>query len=397
MTTSTDAARRVPGPAGATSAAGRIGALVLAAAFLAALYGLPLLRMAKNRLVVGEPVFAVGGFGPEIEAVAALAVGAAVLARAGPGRAAAVAATVLLALALGLLVLGLGSAADDLIAGEPPAARAALASGAWTGLLLLGGGLTLLARRTGVPGLGAGLACGFVLFVAAAGQAGGLGGLSLAVEFAARSDAVGEALVRHLLLSGGAVLLAAGGAVLLSLWRRGQGLAEILVGGIQVVPAVALFGALVATTSGLLRAVPTLREAGLSALGPVPALFGIAAYLLLPLWRGLALALKAPDPATLDAAEAIGLTPRGILFDVRLPIGAGILLGALRVACVQGIGLATLGPLVGAGGLGGIVFDGMAQFAPDLILLGAIPVVALSLGVERGLSFAEDRVRRKPA
>ncbi|WP_375456864.1 ABC transporter permease [uncultured Methylobacterium sp.] len=394
MTTSTDAARPAPGPAGETSAAGRIGGLALAAAFLAALYGLPLLRVAKNRLVVGEPVFAVGGFGPEIEAVAALAVGAAVLARTGRSRVAAVAATVLLALALGLLVLGLGSAADDLIAGEPPAARAGLASGAWTGLLLLGGGLALLARRTGVPGLGAALACGFVLFVAATGQAGALGGLSLAVEFAARGDAVGEALVRHLLLSGGAVLLAAAGAVLLSLWRRGQGLAEILVGGIQVVPAVALFGALVATTSGLLRAVPALREAGLGALGPVPALVGIAAYLLLPLWRGLALALKAPDPATLDAAEAIGLTPRRILFDVRLPIGAGILIGALRVACVQGIGLATLGPLVGAGGLGGIVFDGMAQFAPDLILLGAIPVVVLSLAVERGLSFAEDRVRQ---
>ena len=193
------------------------------------------------------------------------------------------------------------------------------------------------------------------------------------------------------------MLLALCGAVLLSLWRPGQGLVAILVGGIQVVPAVALFGALVALASGLLRAVPSLREAGFSALGPAPALVGIAAYLLLPLWRGLALALAAPDPATLDAAEALGLTPRKILFQVRLPIGAGILIGALRVACVQAIGLATLGALVGAGGLGGIVFDGMAQFAPDLILLGAIPIVVLSLAVERALSRVEDRVRRKTA
>ncbi|MET0257876.1 MAG: ABC transporter permease, partial [Methylobacterium sp.] len=58
------------------------------------------------------------------------------------------------------------------------------------------------------------------------------------------------------------------------------------------------------------------------------------------------------------------------------------------------IGLATLGALVGAGGLGVIVFDGMAQFAPDLILLGALPVIGLSLVVERGLSLLEDRVRR---
>jgi osmoprotectant transport system permease protein len=60
---------------------------------------------------------------------------------------------------------------------------------------------------------------------------------------------------------------------------------------------------------------------------------------------------------------------------------------------VQALGLATLGALVGAGGLGRIVFDGMAQFAPDLILLGAVPIVALSLLAERVLSALEDRMR----
>ncbi|TXM89122.1 MATE family efflux transporter, partial [Methylobacterium sp. WL103] len=97
--------------------------------------------------------------------------------------------------------------------------------------------------------------------------AGALGSLSLAVEFAARGPAVGGALVRHLLLSGGAVLMAVCGAVLLSLWRRGQGLVAILVGGIQVVPAVALLGALVALASGLLRAVGAARQAMFVTLG----------------------------------------------------------------------------------------------------------------------------------
>ncbi len=381
----------------------RLGPLLLAAAFVGAVYGLPLLRIAGNRLVVGDPVFALdtvgamAGFGPEIEAVTALVLGAALVARVGRTRIAVLAAAALVALALALLLLTLGSSAEDLLAGAPPAARAGLASGAWCGLMLLGGGLAYLARRTAIPGLGLGLTLAFMLFVVIAGSAGSFASLSLAVEFAARKDAVGEALVRHLLLSGGAVMLAIGGAALLSLWRRGQSLAELLVGGIQVVPAVALFGALVALASGLLRAFPILREAGLSALGPAPAMIGIALYLLLPLWRGLALALAAPDPATVDAAEVMGLTPRAILLQVRLPIGAGFLLGALRVACVQGIGLATLGALVGAGGLGGIVFDGMAQFAPDLILLGAIPIVVLSLIVERALSLAEDRLRRRSA
>lgn len=92
---------------------------------------------------------------------------------------------------------------------------------------------------------------------------------------------------------------------------------------------------------------------------------------------------------------AMGLTRRQSLLRIRLPLGTPILIGALRVASVQGIGLATLGALVGAGGLGGIVFEGMAQFAPDLILLGAVPVIGLSLLVERGLSLLEDRARQR--
>jgi len=53
---------------------------------------------------------------------------------------------------------------------------------------------------------------------------------------------------------------------------------------------------------------------------------------------------------------------------------------------VQAIGLATLGGLVGAGGLGAIVFEGMAQFSADLILLGALPVVAMALAVDAALA-----------
>ncbi len=65
--------------------------------------------------------------------------------------------------------------------------------------------------------------------------------------------------------------------------------------------------------------------------------------------------------------------------------------GALRVAAVQSVGLATLGGLVGAGGLGAVVFEGMAQFAQDLILLGALPVIGLALAVDAGLALLTNR------
>jgi osmoprotectant transport system permease protein len=376
---------------------GRIGAILAAIAFLASLYGLPLLRLAANRLVVGDPVFAEGNFGMEIHAAAGLVVAAVLIfggRRADLGGAGAV---TLLLTAVALLALGLGSTAADLISGEPPAARASLAAGAWLAFAFLAVALAIAVARAGRSWLGPFSIGAVLLFLIVAGRAGAFDGLSLAVEFHARRDTILAAILQHALLSGGALVLGVLGAGLLALWRRAQGFVAMLVGGIQVVPAVALLGALVALASGLLHAVPVLRAAGFSALGPFPALVGIAAYLLLPLWRGLRLALRAPDAATLDAATALGLTSGQVLARVRLPIGAPILIGALRVAAVQSIGLATLGALVGAGGLGQVVFDGMAQFAPDLILLGAMPVIGLSLAVESGLSRVERAARRHAA
>jgi hypothetical protein len=94
-------------------------------------------------------------------------------------------------------------------------------------------------------------------------------------------------------------------------------------------------------------------------------------------------------PSAASESAMIGRAPSRILTTLRLPLGAPALIGGLRVATVQALGLATLGALVGAGGLGTLVFDGMAQFAPDLILLGALPIIALSLAAEGALGRLE--------
>ena len=74
---------------------------------------------------------------------------------------------------------------------------------------------------------------------------------------------------------------------------------------------------------------------------------------------------------------------------IRIPLGLGAMLGGLRVAAVQAVGLATLAALVGAGGLGAIVFQGIGQLAADLILLGVLPVVGLSLAVDAALAAVQ--------
>ncbi|KMO14071.1 ABC transporter permease [Methylobacterium platani JCM 14648] len=359
----------------------------LAALAVAALAGLPFLALAPNRLVPGSPV-GCGLLGAAAGALALLASGL----LAGPARPWRSWAAVAAALAAWIaLVVGAGQGAAGLLAGQPPAARAALGAGAWLAGLALA---VLLAEavRAVLPRRG-GLVAALLLVgvTILAGRAGLLDALSLAVEYRAREQALATAFLQHLGLAGGALglALAVSGPLALLHLRDGPAarFADGLLNGIQVVPALALFAGLVAGLSGLLALVPALRSLGLAAIGPTPAVIGTAAYLGLPLVRGLAAGLAAADPDVLAAARAMGLTPRQMLLRVRLPLGAPVLIGALRVAAVQSIGLATLGGLVGAGGLGAVVFEGMAQFAQDLILLGALPVIALALAVDAGLAL----------
>ncbi|MEZ0253426.1 MAG: ABC transporter permease [Methylobacteriaceae bacterium] len=367
-----------------------------AAALLPAVFaGLPLLQLAPNRLVTGAPIAASDALGTGLWPIAVLAAGGLGLLAAGRGRMAASFAGLACLGALALLLAGLGAGAADLTADRPFATRARLASGAWTGVVVLACALAFAARRARLPGGGLIAAAAILALIGGLWRAGRLDVLSLVVEGRARSDALGGAVRDHLVLAVGALVLAAGVTGGLALWRRGRGAVDLTVSGLQVVPAVALLGGLVASLSALLTAAPALRGYGISALGIGPALIGVAAYLLLPLWRGLQAARRATGPDSIAAARALGLTSGQILTTLRLPLGAPALIGGLRVATVQALGLATLGALVGAGGLGTLVFDGMAQFAPDLILLGALPIIALSLAAEGALGRLEAALRRR--
>ncbi len=373
----------------------RILALAAAAGLLACLFGVPLLHLAENRLVTGAPIYAAGALGVWTWPVAVCAASGLGLLGVRREGIASFVAIALLSDALLLLLAGLGQGASGLIQGHPPASRARLAEGAWLAMVGLACGLAAASGRLKIPAMGwlalTALVAGLALLL----RAGTLDGLSLVVEARARLDEVREGTVQHLGLAGAGFLLAVTLVLSLAPLRRGRGGIDLLVSGLQVVPAVALLGGLVALLSALLAAVPALRSVGLAALGPGPAVVGIAAYLLLPLRRGWEAALASPDRDALDAAQALGLDRRQVLTGLRLPLGASILIGACRVAAVQALGLATLGALVGAGGLGRLVFDGMAQFAPDLILLGALPIIALSLLCDRLLALAEAAARRR--
>ena len=377
--------------------------VVLAGIALGGLYGGGWLSVAPNRLLPGEALPATAALGPWTHAAAAALFACLALSAArdrAPEDSPEPALTLRVSLLAGLLValaVLTGLAAGRLLEGRPPSARCMAGAGLFTAAGAIGF-LLLYEARALRPARIAWIAAGALAALALARRAGAFEALSIMVEYRARADLFHAALLRHLALSGAALALALLVSVPLG-WAafrrpRLRGAVEAVLNGVQVVPAVALFGLLVSLLSLALAAFPSLRALGLAAIGPTPAVIAVAAYLMLPLTRAIAMGLRAVDPALIEAARGMGMGERRIAVEVRLPLGLPVFVAGLRVAAVQAVGLTTLGGLVGAGGLGAVVFEGMAQFASDLIILGSAPIVALALLADLLLRTIELRLAR---
>jgi osmoprotectant transport system permease protein len=385
-----------PVPREATAAA-LLAALAAALPFL-----LGWLSIAANRLVSPRPVSLPlhGGTGLGAACFVLGCLGVALLAR---RRSLLPWAEVMAGLALLALLATLGLGAGAALDGGVRLARAAPGAGVWLAALslLLSAGCCAAGRGgegSGSLGEAAGATPSHFLAIAVPGivllvASGVLDPLSLLREAASRGPELWAALARHALLAGGALALAGLVAVPLSLLALGRPRLEAalmaLANGLQVVPSIALFGLLMAPLAGLAALWPALRGWGIGGIGAAPAVIGISAYLLLPLAAGLLSGLRQAPADILDAARGQGMGEGAILRHIRLPLGAGAMLGGLRTAAVQAVGLATLAALVGAGGLGAIVFQGIGQLAADLILLGVLPVVGLSLCIDAVLAAAQ--------
>lgn len=203
---------------------------------------LPLFQIAANRLVVGTPVSAAAAIGVSGLSVSGLCLLGSTFLGFGRSRPAALTALAIFAAALVLFAAGLGTAASDLVAGQPPAARAQLATGAWVGLAVLCASVAVSAGRTRIRGVGWLTVVSLLAVFALLYRSGVFDGLSLAVEYRARAESVHAALWQHVVLSFAAVALATVSCVSLYAWRPGRGAIEIVINGLQVVPAVALLG-----------------------------------------------------------------------------------------------------------------------------------------------------------
>ncbi len=216
--------------------------------------------------------------------------------------------------------------------------------------------------------------------------AGTLDQLSVLREYATRRDVFHVALARHAEIVVAALLptLLAGVPLGVVLFRRAGSQAPVfaVLNVIQTVPSIALFGLLMVPLALLGAALPGLHRAGIGGIGMAPAVVALVLYSLLPVVRSTVAGLAQVPRPVVEAAVGMGLSPRQVFRKVELPIALPVFLSGLRIAAVQAVGLAVVAALIGAGGLGTLVFQGLASGALDLVLLGVIPVIALAVAVD---------------
>ncbi len=144
---------------------------------------------------------------------------------------------------------------------------------------------------------------------------------------------------------------------------------------------------------GLLQTVPGIALLAfmlpLFGIGVMPALVALTLYSLLPILRNTYTGVRDADPGATGAARALGMTPRQILLQVRLPLAAPVIFAGVRTAGVIAVGTATLAAFIGAGGLGDPIVAGLALNDSRMVLSGAIPAALLALIADGILALAE--------
>jgi osmoprotectant transport system permease protein len=359
--------------------------LTLAVAMALALAGLGFVTVAPNRILSGQslPLWQVVS-SPAVVGVAALIalLAATALFRPVPF------ASAVSALAAGLLLvvalLLAGSIAREVAASRGPTARTSLGGAFW--VVTVASALAAadaVKRLSPKPLVQAGIAAAAVLALVALAMAGLLDDLALAHELANRKPVFLAELLHHVGLVIAALvpaLVIGVGLGSFALIRpRFTGALFAVLNLIQTIPSIALFALLIGPLTSLAVAVPILRSLGLAGIGTAPAVIALSLYALLPVARSIHTGFSNVPGDVVDAARGMGMTRLQIARQVAFPLALPVLLAGLRVVVIQLVGLAVVAALIGAGGLGTFIFQGLGQTAADLILVGALSTIGLAL------------------
>ena len=286
-------------------------------------------------------------------------------------------------IALVTLAVGVGLGASALMVEGDTYARASPGAGTWVMAFALAMSIAdALARFALGPLARIGMLAGIGLIVAFIISTGIWDDLAVLREYGARQAAFMRELETHLALAFGSVAAAViigvpvGIACYLVPKMRAAILSSLNV--VQTIPSMALFGLLIAPMAWVGANIPGAAQLGIAGIGFAPAFVALFAYSLLPMVSNTVVGLDGVPREAVEAARGMGMTESQRLIRILLPLAFPVILAGIRIVLVQNIGLAVIAGLIGGGGLGTFVFQGIAQTAMPLVLLGAIPAVAMS-------------------
>jgi len=207
-------------------------------------------------------------------------------------------------------------------------------------------------------------------------------GLSVLKEYATHADSFWNEAANHVELAlaslGAALLVGVPLGIACHASPRLRDLTLPVLNIVQTIPSIAMYGLMMAPLALLAARVPLAAELGVHGIGAAPALVALFLYSLLPVVGNTVVGLASVPAQSVEAARGMGMTARQRLTGIELPLALPVILTGVRIVLVQNIGLVTIAALIGGGGFGVFVFQGIGQAAPDLVLLGAAPTIALA-------------------
>ncbi len=181
---------------------------------------------------------------------------------------------------------------------------------------------------------------------------------------------------------GSAIIIGVGLGIIGTRHVRVRQVSVAIASVLQTIPSLALFG--------FLLPVPLI-----GGIGEHTAILCLILYSLLPILRNTIVGITGVDAPVRDAAVAMGMTDYQLLRMVELPLAAPAILAGIRIALVTNIGTAVIAAVIGGGGLGVLIFRGVASVDTLQILAGAVPAAILALVADGGMNILERRIRTR--
>ena len=352
---------------------------------------LPFVRLRPNRIAEGVSRF-LGEADPAAAAVLLALWGiAGIAAIVRMAQAARAKLTVLVSIAAPLCAIVAAGLVTSRLAGLDPIARVSLSAGFWA-TTVLGYSSFLSASRKMPAGAGFGRGLGrrvlgfsVPVIVGALLFSGFLDAVSVMREWAVQKTVFLAETASHLVLAGIAVFFGCLLGILIGVLSLRSVTVRRIAPWVLILPLAALS-----------RRFPILHAWGIGGIGRAPAIFALSFYAMLPIARNTYTALAQIPAALRDAGKGMGMTRGQLLARVEVPLALPLILAGVRTAAVQAVGNTVVAALIGAGGLGIFIFQGLGQYAADMILLGTLPVIAMAVIIDMLLGGVVRLLTPKP-